>query len=153
MSEHEIKQLPELHFVGLPVHCPSGKPEGIGETWDKLFARHDDVPQHMDYWGVSWGDGGSGFHYLAAHQVPPGTPTPDGMISRIVPAAKYARWPFEDDVQRMSAAFHDIFENLMPQAGLKMNMADDHACLEYYPPDCFDEAANTIRADLYVSVE
>ncbi|MCA9277836.1 MAG: GyrI-like domain-containing protein [Phycisphaeraceae bacterium] len=148
--DHEITSLDAMRFVGLTIHCKDGDPSAIGALWDQLF-KLGHLQESLGYWGVSWGDGVGGFHYLCGHHVPAELPTPDGMAEHSIKPAHYAKFFFQGEPSHMAKMFGEIFEKHMPSAGLKP--APGGACLEFYAPDCMDEATHTIKADLYVAVE
>jgi predicted transcriptional regulator YdeE len=148
-----VVELGDLHFVGFGVNCPGGDTSGISDVWGSFYG--SSVPQSQGAWGVSFcnAETGSaaGFYYLAAHQVPAGTPTPEGMEARSCTAARYAVFPFKGTPPQMSATFQDIFTRRIPEAGLRL--LDGGASLERYEPDCWDEATGELTAELYVAVE
>ena len=147
MEPNQFERLEAMRFIGLQTHCPDGNNEKICRLWDQLF--ETTVPQSQGSWGVSWGDSAGGFHYLAGHRVPPATPAPAGLIALDIPAARYIKTSFADHPSRMPAAFAQLFASMKAS---DLRPMPGGVCLERYSHDCSDQAAGTLRAELYVPV-
>src|SRR5205807_1470851 len=135
-STSQAVNLPELHLVGYACDCPGGDTSSIKGCWDRWYKNMVAVLQSQGTWGASWGQdygGKGGFRYLAAHQVPPGTPAPEGMEGKNVPAGRYYAWSFHGTPEQMGAEFADAFTRRLPEAGLKV--IHQGVCLEKYGPD------------------
>jgi len=147
-----IEELEAFHVIGLEQLCDHGADNNLPALWDRLFKRWEEIQSFRDFYGVCLPrtDGRPGFRYLAAAQVDPGTAPPEGMDLAEVPAMKYAVYPFDDVVAAFPAKFEEIYGTLLQRDGLTPHPS--YQCLEYYPPDCYDEQTKKIRADIYVSI-
>jgi predicted transcriptional regulator YdeE len=147
--EYEIVQLEPRTVVGLGINCPGFDTSGIGPKWDELTARKTELPDSPRAWGVSR-VAGDGFYYLAAFEVPPGSPTPAGMEVWEIPGDEFLCLPFHDTPDKLGTAFSRIYGELIPRAGRQP--APGALSLEEYAGDWHDEAAGKFRMNLYVQL-
>lgn len=148
-----IESLDAFNVVGLEQLCEDGADNNLPALWDQLFERWKEIEGFKDFYGVCLPreDGQPGFRYFACARIEPGAAPPANMATAAVPAMKYAVYPFNDLVTAFPAKFQEIFGTLLAAAGLKPHPS--YQCLEYYPPDCYDEATKKIRADIYIAIE
>ena len=151
-AKPRIESLEAFSVVGLEQLCEHGADNNLPALWDQLFQRWQEIEGFKDFYGVCLPrtDGKPGFRYLACAKVEPGVTPPAGMATAEVPPMKYAVYPFYDVVTAFPAKFEEIYGTLLKQDGLTPDPS--YQCLEYYPPDCYDEETKKIRADIYVSV-
>jgi predicted transcriptional regulator YdeE len=147
--EHEVVEFAPFTVIGLGIACPGYDGSGIGDRWMQFNARSGELPPGGRVWGASL-PAEDGFYYIAGHEVPAGTPVPEGMEATVIPGAKYFRVHFHDTPDQMAPTFGRIFHELLPGAGL--TPAHGPVCLEEYGPDWHDEAAGKYRCDLYVQL-
>jgi predicted transcriptional regulator YdeE len=147
--EHTIVSSPAVTVIGLGVDCPNYDGSGIGECWMRFNSRQGELPAGGRALGVSL-PRENGFYYVAGHEVPAGTPVPEGMETAEIPAADYFCYQFHDRPEQMPAAFGRIFHEGLSSAGVKA--AAGPVCWEHYPPDWHDEAAGKFRCELLVQL-
>lgn len=148
----------EMHFVGLQLLCETGKTESIGALWDSFFAVWEEIQGRRDVWGLSLpsNDGTGSFTYMPCCEVDPAAygedwQLPEGMHHYVAPAARYAIYPFAGTPSEMGTAIQGIFRERLPAAGL--SAAAGNPVFEYYPPDCYDEGANSFKCELLAPIE
>ena len=106
--------------------------EGI---WKRSMAFHDQIHPHSTdgaYYGVGFAAPGDehAMDYLAGMAVPAGTPCPEGLVARRVPAARYA--VFECTVATIHDTYERIFKEWLPAAPVEHD--ETKAGFERYPP-------------------
>jgi predicted transcriptional regulator YdeE len=144
-----LEQLDGFSVCGLGLDCPDDDNRGIDPLWDRLLARTAELPGSAMY-GVSLMRG-AGFYYVAGVRAERGAPLPEGMEWLDVPAAEYLRLPYNGDPKRIAATFDRMLDELIPALGRQA--AEGACCIEAYPAeDCWDEAAGTMRLDLYIQL-
>jgi len=149
-AQHEIVELEAFGVIGLGLDCAEGETQGIGPLWEEqFFPRWQELDPQQRVVGVCFART-AGFRYLAAAEMPKGSPVPPGMEAAIVPAGRYVKVRFVGKPQEMPVAFETIFSELLPAVGLAA--APGMVCLEDYPHDCMDEATGTLSCDLYVQL-
>jgi predicted transcriptional regulator YdeE len=150
----KIVELPEFRVIGIGKVCQPVDIPTIPQLWDAFVPRMPELAPHQEVYGACLtADGGpQSFLYLACAKVAETAPVPAGMMAALVPAAKYAVYPFKGKVQEMGKMFEDIYGRRLAAAGLTPANGG-MPCLELYPEDCMDEATGEMRADLYVAVQ
>lgn len=148
--DHTVVELGPTDFVGLQIECPAGDTSAIPPLWERFWTAPGIVPNSQGVYGLSWCDGGDGLGYLAAHRVDHAAATPDGWVRKSIPNLRFAVWPFEGTSAEFGPAFDDIFKRRLGDAGL--SAAEPALCLEFYPPECYDETTGICKADLYVQL-
>jgi predicted transcriptional regulator YdeE len=149
-AQPRIEKWGPFTVVGAGVDC-GNDPAPIFALWGGFFEKYSAPETHNGVVGVCRDTAPDSFHYMAAYLVPHGTKPPEGLTARTFPGTKFAVWPFKGTPPEMGAAFRDIYANRLAAAGLKAHPSG--LCVELYPPNPMDEAAGTLSADLYVSVE
>ncbi len=146
-----IVDLPAFKVVGLGIDCKMDDITGIGPLWDKFLPRMKEFSAMEGVYGACFpGSDADSFHYIAGVRVAKPGEIPDGMVARDVPADTYAVFPFEDKAPEMAKLFNRIYSEYLPAAKLTPKMPG--ICLEDYPEDCWDEKAQTLKCDLYVTL-
>ena len=136
--EPKIVNKPSFTVVGLPFtgfisHSPyenSDSNNEIGKVWDVFNARADEVklacgpayglcfamPNDKEPW------------YIAGVEVEQAAEIPAGMISKTVPAQKYAVFPCT--LATLGATYRHIIEEWQPQSGYEHAEAPDFECYD-----------------------
>lgn len=149
VMDHDVREMTGFRVVGLGLDCPGFDGSGIGKLWGDLFCRMKELKPIGRMFGISL-PRENGYYYIAGAEVAAADSVPEGMEEVQVPDARWFRVHFMDKAPKMSTAFGPIFSEMLPAAGLKP--AESPLCLEDYPPDCMDEAAGTLKCDLYVQL-
>ena len=147
--EHTVVDMQAFTVVGLGLDCPNFDASGIGELWTRFNARCSELPDGGRVLGVGL-PRQNGFYYIAGHEVPAGTPVPEGMESTLVPGGRWFKVHFYDHPSQMGPTFGKMFSELIPAAGLQHKPGP--VCLEEYPPDWHDEANQKFKCDLFVEL-
>lgn len=149
MREWSVVELPALRVIGLGRDCPGYIANNLGELWGQSFARSGELPPGGRCIGAGLPRVG-GYYYLAGWTVADEVAVPAGMEHTLIPGAQYFKVRFHDKAPLISTAFTTVFCELLPAAGVKPVYGP--VCFEDYPPGCHDEAAGTLKADLYVQL-
>jgi predicted transcriptional regulator YdeE len=151
-STHRIVEMPAWTAAGLMLDCPGFDGSGIGELWHMFNLMLGDFSEHEGRYGISLPlpDEVAGFRYWAVVKLRDGGTVPKGLDSTVVPARRYAVYPFHDHPAQMPGAFGEIYGTRLGEAGLSQD--PNWVALEYYPPHWHDEAAGKFRCDLFVAI-
>jgi AraC family transcriptional regulator len=114
-NKHDIPKLWEKLFTFMPIRGAIGNGESFG---------------------VEWGAGSDGFHYMAAVEVDPKSAVPAGLERKEVPANRYVVFRLTLDGgplhEQMEQAVPEIWMTRMPASGHRLSKDPD---FEFYPAD------------------
>lgn len=91
---------------------------------------------------------GSDFLYIAAREVSHFDEVPEEMVTKTVPAAKYAVFTHKGPVSTLQDTFQKIYTEWIPASGL---VIAGNYNFEHYG-ECFDNSENSLM-DIYVPVK
>jgi predicted transcriptional regulator YdeE/DNA-binding transcriptional MerR regulator len=120
----EIVELPEFIVVGMRYYGKNENQE-ISELWGEFNARANEI-KHVAPDSPAYGvcitvpDAPSGeFEYVASFRVENDRQAdmPEGMVSRKIPAHKYAVFTHVGSLEKLSQTYHYIYQVWIPQSG------------------------------------
>jgi AraC family transcriptional regulator len=145
-----------FRVVGLEGFFTPAKIPEIPALWGRFGPRIGGIAgrQGTECYGLCQGevpgpDGTPTLWYMAASRVAPGTPAPEGLTARTVPAGTYAVFTHEGHVSAIGGTFDAIFHEWLPAAGLVPLPAPGW---ERYD-ERWDPRSGTGPVDIYVPVE
>src|SRR5688572_10386559 len=106
--DHTIVDFEPIHVIGMGIDCPGYDFSGAEELWTRFDASNDSLPKGGRVFGLSYGNAG-GAYYIAAEEVPEGTPVPEGMEPALIPGGRYFRTWFNDHPSQMKDTFRRIY--------------------------------------------
>lgn len=120
--------------MGVIDRVPPGDPYFYRTMWMKRYMPHDNAVKPLStdqaYYGVCFRRGPGEQEYLAGMAVPPGTQPAEGLVIRLVPAARYAA--LDCTVATLAAASDRIYGEWLPASAFEL---DTDSCeVEFYPP-------------------
>jgi AraC family transcriptional regulator len=124
--------------AGISRHFNDSNKHDIPKLWDKLFTFMPikGAAGTGESFGVEWGIGAEGFHYMAAVEIDPKADLPADLERKDVPANRYVVFrltldggPLHDQMQQ---AVPEIWMKRMPASGHKLSKDPD---FEFYPAD------------------
>ena len=146
---------PEFTVMGLCYHGNNQNQE-IAAMWGEFNQREREVlsvsvPNSCAYGVCIMAEGlpEGHFEYVAGYEVPAGTPTPEGMVQRTVPPAKYAVFEHRGAMDKLSETYHNIYQVWLPQSGLEIVPGID---MEVYTEEFKDFAPDSVFY-IYVPVK
>jgi predicted transcriptional regulator YdeE/DNA-binding transcriptional MerR regulator len=147
-------ELPAFTVVGMRYYGRNEHQE-ISGLWGEFNMRVPEI-QHVTPGSAAYGvcitppDAPNGeFEYVASFQVDSITDIPEGMVSRQVPAGKYAVFTHEGSLEKLCDTYHYIYQVWLPQSGYQIGAGLD---FEYYDED-FKDFAPDSKFYIYVPVK
>ncbi len=132
--EPRFVDLNAFTVMGVTVHSTPDKVD-FNAVWEKDFMPHHTALLALStdkaYYGV-WFCGGDGIpNYVAGMRVPDNAPTPEGVIARQVPAARYA--VFACAMSEIGKTYQYVYNTWLPASPYEFPPGG--ADFEYYPPE------------------
>jgi predicted transcriptional regulator YdeE len=135
--EPRILELEGFRVLGLARRLPAEEQteEVFGVIWSGFESRIGEIRVHATdgaFFGLSFpGDLPGEVEYVAAMAVSPTIASPEGMVIREVPAARYA--VFDCPVTSIGETYRFVFEAWLPNSGYHLNAVVP--VFERYPPE------------------
>jgi AraC family transcriptional regulator len=124
--------------AGISRRFDDSNKHDIPKLWDKLFTFMPikGAAGTGETFGVEWGSGPDGFHYMAALEIAPDASLPAGLEKKAVPANRYMVFRLTLD----GGPLHEQMQQAVPEVWMKRLPASGHKLLkdpnfEFYPPD------------------
>ena len=129
---------PAFRVAGVSAVFDESNKAGIPQLWPRLTGRLPLPGQvHGGTFGVctATGEGEGCFRYVAAVEIAPDAPVPEGLEAQTIPSHTYLVFHLDTDGsdlhQQMQAAMREIWGERTPRSGFRLAKAPD---LEVYPP-------------------
>ncbi|HPP74677.1 MAG TPA: GyrI-like domain-containing protein [Armatimonadota bacterium] len=157
--EPKIITREEIKLIGMQYIGNNSNGE-IPKLWENFLPRIEEIKNQSGEcvcYGVceclcegecKCGCGGD-FSYIAAREVSSFDDVPEGMITRTIPASKYAVFTHKGLLESLNKTFEDIYSKWIPAAGLEIAGSYD---FEYYDEQ-FKDFAPDSELDIYVPVK
>ena len=108
VEEQEVFVMPEVRIIGITGRCKlhTGSNDDVMEVWQRLddavWAKMENLPRVMPNTVLGWtGDcpeGSDTYSYIISVVCPAGTPVPEGLDYRDLPASYVAKGEYGDDI-------------------------------------------------------
>jgi AraC family transcriptional regulator len=137
LAQPELQSRPGFRVAGASGVFNEANRHEIPALWPRLVQRLPLQGQvGWETFGVMWGAGDGGFHYLAAAQIAGDAPAPDGLEVKDIAAQSYLVFrqtlDGSDLHPQMQAAAREIWGERLPKSGRRLANSPD---LEVYPAD------------------
>jgi AraC family transcriptional regulator len=143
-----------FHAVGLLGRYTPVTNGGIPELWSRFVPRMDEIEQRRGKhsYGICIpieGEESAAFDYVAAVEVEPGGPVPDGMVALAVPGGTFAVFTHRGHISHFHETTKQIWGVWLPASSLRYG---HHPDFELYD-DRFDGESGEGEVDIYVPIE
>ena len=123
----EMRACDDFQVIGMSLDCNFENIEGVPALWARFAAREHELEREPPIgYGVCYGaDADGNFTYMAALEVDPDTPVPDGMSRMAIPAGRYAMFVHEGHISDIGKTIYSIWNKSLPDLGLEPREAPD----------------------------
>jgi len=122
----ETKEIPELKVIGLEItttvqECATNNPHP--KLWRDFMKRVDEIKNRVgtNFYGIciETSKQECNFTSMACVEVEDLSSIPEGMVSKTVPASKYAIWTHKGKLDNLTDTYKELYEKTIPESGLK----------------------------------
>jgi len=143
-----------FHVIGLAERFTPATNDGIPELWGRFAPRMDEIAQRRGKhsFGICvpvGGDASAAFDYIAAVEVEPGGPVPDGMVAFTVPGKWFAVFTHRGHISRFHETVKQVWGVWLPASSLRYS---HHPDFELYD-ERFDPFRGEGEIDIYVPID
>jgi len=143
-----------FHVIGLSHRFTPGTNNGIPELWSRFAPRMDEIAQRRGKhsFGICIpveGDESAAFDYVAAVEVEPGGPVPDGMVALAMPGNCFAVFTHRGHISHFQETVKQVWGVWLPASALRYQ---HHPDFELYD-DRFDPTTGEGEVDIYVPID
>jgi AraC family transcriptional regulator len=150
--EYVIREMPEFRVIGKQI-TTSMQNNTIPQLWGEYWSDPSRPMQFEVAVGLCFCEdedcAEDTFQYMAGVVVKDGRPVPQGMIERIVPAARYAVFTHKGPLSLYGETVQKLYSEWLPNSGLELAPGDH---IEWY--DCrFKDEDPESEIDIYMPVK
>ena len=133
-----------FHVMGVLIHSMPNNVD-FGAFWENEYMPHDEAVRCLSvdgaYYGAWLPHHGDGIpDYIAGMTVPEDAPTPEGVVVRELPTARYA--VFECPMEKIGGTYSYIFNTWLPSSPYEFMPGGSD--FEYYPPEGATDASPAV---------
>jgi AraC family transcriptional regulator len=153
LEEPRLVDSKPILLAGLNGHFTFQTIGEIPKLWDRFGPEYfGKVPGQvgMIAYGISHEMDDKGFQYMAAVEVPDASNLPEGFETKLLPAQRYAVFPFSGHISRMSESIHQIWSQWLPSSGHAV--VDSPVMLERYG-ETFDPEVGSGDIELWLPIK
>lgn len=153
----------EFQVVGMECIGTNSNGE-FGRLWEEFLGRMDEISNRSQECGC-YGLCGcgpecepekgickcqeSGFSYIACVEVSDASEIPAGMVTKTIPAAKYAVFTHKGNLDKLGETYNNIYQKWLPESGCEI--AGSY-CFELYDSR-FNSTGEDSELDIYTPVK